>query len=292
MCGDQCLDGQGDVTCCDGKVYPGSVTCCSGGFACPASLDCCQNGVQKCIEKGGSCCEDGVHGCPSGSDCVSNHCCPRLTAESQPFTAYDGTTGYCCGDMSCASTGQCQGGAGICACANPCNGSCCPSGTTCCSHKGWCAPDAVGCPSCPAGNPVPCGDGTCAPHGAICCGGGFYCPNGLSCADCGGGQKCCGGGPGTPMMPAGTSMMPALPDGGGAVKSTRAAMATGEATTNVSGGMSQGPTGCGGAMGSPGSGPRLGTGFACGCSGGGGMLELFAIGVLLRRRKRGLATFF
>ena len=41
----------------------------------------------------------GVNDCTP--DCVDGHCCPRLTPESDPFTAYDGTTGMCCGDTSC-----------------------------------------------------------------------------------------------------------------------------------------------------------------------------------------------
>ncbi|MHB8879211.1 MAG: hypothetical protein ACYC8T_36390 [Myxococcaceae bacterium] len=293
-CGDQAYEA--GAVCCGDKAYEAGAVCCAGGFACKAGGECCANGVEACVEPGGSCCSDGIHYCPHGSDCVGTTCCPRMTPESSPFTAYDGTTGYCCGDSSCAATGGCEGGAGICACAHSCNGLCCPDGTACCPSKGWCAPEATGCPVCPPGYPVDCDDGTCAPSGAICCGKGLFCPNGLSCADCGGGVTCCGGGPVEQRPHATATSAPAIPDGGGAINSHRAAQSNGPADKSTLGQPGSATAlGCGGGGGggtspSPGGG-SLGLGYACGCSSGGGVLGLGALAILealraLSRRRR------
>jgi hypothetical protein len=87
-------------------------------------------------------------------------------------------------------------------CTQP--GSACPGGTFCCAN-GTCPPAGFVCAGptfCPTATPLWCSDGVCAPNGAqccgqgslggSCCGHGVYCPNGLACADCGGGVIDCG----------------------------------------------------------------------------------------------------
>ena len=219
-CGSQCLDGT-DAVCCGTTVYEAGAVCCGGqgyevgavccgsqgyvpgtvccgelgyesgavcctDFACKGGFECCNDGIKACRLPGTSCCKgDPTRACPEGSDCVDTTCCPRLTPQSSAFTSYDPSTGFCCGDQTCAQNGTCQGGAGLCVCANGCAGSCCPSGTVCCPNKGWCASTQLGCPTCTGSNKM-CDDGTCAPSGATCCGSGTYCPNGLTCQKCGG----------------------------------------------------------------------------------------------------------
>lgn len=283
-CGEECLDGRtrSEVTCCGGVVYEGQVTCCVG-FACDDGLDCCPNGVKKCIEPGGSCCEDGAYGCPAGETCIDKACCPRVSSEGQPFTSFDPSKELCCGTSSCVASGQCSAATGSCACAVRCDASCCPEGTVCCGHKGWCAPSPEACPRCPMNAPQACSDGTCVPAGATCCGGGTYCTSGLKCLACGDGKTCCSAGGGVAAGPASVATMPLVPDGGGAVASVPSAASSGPADEAPSAGLTPAPLGCGGRY--SGRPPSLGTGCACGAGGG----ELFVLVLLAlgRRRLRG-----
>lgn len=330
-CGSQCLDGT-DAVCCGTTVYEAGAVCCGGqgyevgavccgsqgyvpgtvccgelgyesgavcctDFACKGGFECCNDGIKACRLPGTSCCKgDPTRACPEGSDCVDTTCCPRLTPQSSAFTSYDPSTGFCCGDQTCAQNGTCQGGAGLCVCANGCAGSCCPSGTVCCPNKGWCASTQLGCPTCTGSNKM-CDDGTCAPSGATCCGSGTYCPNGLTCQKCGGPPgsptMCCVGG----SVAAPTSQPPVTP-GSGAVASVPFAQANGPAQTTASNGKaSVGATGgayvasgcgCGGSAPEPDAGKRLdgGTGGGSepmwGCNGGGLAFSWIAIGALLR----------
>ena len=211
-----------DYSCADCSCYPEPATTvyqqldvlcnetvdCDGG-TCAAGQICC-NG--KCIPSGTTCCSDGSS-C-TGACATNGMCCP------DNLPVYDGTNGYCCGKTDPNNTST------ICECANSCPSiqGCCPANTVCCDG-GWCAANTTGCPNCPASAPLFCPDGTCAPAGSICCGGGRYCPNGLSCADAGGGQITCGGGGTAPS----STMSPTQPVG--SAPATHSALKAMEAST-------------------------------------------------------------